>query len=78
MIGDRADAADGAIGQQPLETRDHGRFVDAGALGDRLIWLGYKRKPGLCHGNDLAVDGVEHCHTSSRKPTKNSRVFGIA
>ncbi len=46
--------------------------IEANLFGDRPIGLAHQGKPGLGSRNDLAVDGIKHLYTSTRKPTKNS------
>jgi hypothetical protein len=69
VIGDRADAADGAFPGKTAQPCRNLVFVDANHTGDRPVRRRSKGKPGLRGGDDLTVDGIEHRHTSTRKPT---------
>ena len=78
MIGDRPDAPDRAAAQQASQARQHVRLVEPELRSQRAVRLARQWQPRLRRLDEFAIDCIQHVQTSTRKPTKNSRAFGMA
>ena len=78
MVGDGADAPDRPAVQQALQARQHVRLIEPELRGQRAVRLARQRQACLGRRNELPIDGIQHVQTSTRKPMKNSRAFGMA